>query len=121
VAQLYPQALGSISVTFYDSLVYGGGNSNPPPHAGRQVCYDLMQIRGRPNTKHRPQQFLHILHLYSLPRIHELVESTLYITIDGQLASLSWNKAPIWGLRPDFYYCQTIAGFLCEALSLTRR
>jgi hypothetical protein len=27
-------------------------------------------------------------------------------------ASLSWNKAPIWGLRPDLYYCQTVAGLL---------
>jgi hypothetical protein len=35
-----------------------------------------------------------------------------YITTDGQSASLSWNKAPIWGFRPDFYYCQTIAGLL---------
>jgi hypothetical protein len=26
-----------------------------------------------------------------------------------QSASLSWNKAPIWGLRPEFYYCQTVA------------
>jgi hypothetical protein len=25
---------------------------------------------------------------------------------------VSWNKAPIWGLRPDFYYCQTVAGLL---------
>jgi hypothetical protein len=22
-----------------------------------------------------------------------------------------WNKAPIWGLRPNFYNCQTVAGF----------
>jgi hypothetical protein len=35
-----------------------------------------------------------------------------YITTDGQSASLSWNKAPIWGLRPDLYYCLTVAGFL---------
>jgi hypothetical protein len=35
-----------------------------------------------------------------------------YVTTDGQSASLSWNKAPIWGLRPDLYYCQTVAGFL---------
>jgi hypothetical protein len=41
-----------------------------------------------------------------------LLESESYITTDGQSASLSWNKAPIWGLRPDFYYCQTVAGFL---------
>jgi hypothetical protein len=39
-------------------------------------------------------------------------ESDSYITTDGQSASLSWNKAPIWGLRPDFYYCQTVAGLL---------
>jgi hypothetical protein len=39
-------------------------------------------------------------------------ESESYITTDGQSASLSWNKAPIWGLRPDFYYCQTVAGLL---------
>jgi hypothetical protein len=31
--------------------------------------------------------------------------SLSYVTTDGQSASLSWNKAPIWGLRPDFYYC----------------
>jgi hypothetical protein len=31
---------------------------------------------------------------------------------DGQSASLSWNKAPIWGLRLEFYYCQTVAGWL---------
>jgi hypothetical protein len=29
-----------------------------------------------------------------------------------QSASLSWNKAPIWGLRPELYYCQTVAGLL---------
>jgi hypothetical protein len=34
------------------------------------------------------------------------------VTTDGQSASLSWNKAPIWDLRPDFYYCQTVAGLL---------
>jgi hypothetical protein len=39
-------------------------------------------------------------------------ESESYNTTDGQSASLSWNKAPIWGLRPDFYYCQTVAGLL---------
>jgi hypothetical protein len=35
-----------------------------------------------------------------------------YITTDGESVTLSWNKAPIWGLRPDFYYCQTGAGLL---------
>jgi hypothetical protein len=27
-----------------------------------------------------------------------------YITTDGQSASLSWNKASIWGLRSSLYY-----------------
>jgi hypothetical protein len=31
---------------------------------------------------------------------------------DGQSASLSWCQAPIGGPRPDFYYCQTVAGLL---------
>jgi hypothetical protein len=35
-------------------------------------------------------------------------QSQSYITTDGQSASLSWNKAPIWGLRPDLYYCQPV-------------
>jgi hypothetical protein len=48
-------------------------------------------------------------------------ESESYITTDGQSASLSWNKAPVWGLRPDFYYCQKVAGlFVWSVLSLTR-
>jgi hypothetical protein len=45
-------------------------------------------------------------------------ESVTYGTTDGQSASLSWNKAPIWGLRPDFYYFQTAACLLMwDALS----
>jgi hypothetical protein len=39
-------------------------------------------------------------------------ESESYVTTDGQPASLSCNKAPIWGLRPDLYYCLTVAGLL---------
>jgi hypothetical protein len=33
-----------------------------------------------------------------------LNESESYVTTDGQLASLSWHKAPIRGLRPDFFF-----------------
>jgi hypothetical protein len=40
------------------------------------------------------------------------LRSQSYITTDGQPASLSWNKAPIRGLRPDLYYCLTVAGLL---------
>jgi hypothetical protein len=34
------------------------------------------------------------------------------LTTDGQSASLSWNEAPIWDLRPDLYYRWTVAGLL---------
>jgi hypothetical protein len=40
------------------------------------------------------------------------IESESYVTADGQPASLSWNKASMWGLRPDLYYCLTVAGLL---------
>jgi hypothetical protein len=39
-------------------------------------------------------------------------QSQSYVTTDGQPTSLSWNKAPIWGLRPDLDYCLTVAGLL---------
>jgi hypothetical protein len=38
-------------------------------------------------------------------------ESESYVTTDGQPASLSWNKAPMWGLRSDLYY-------LCDSYGL---
>jgi hypothetical protein len=40
------------------------------------------------------------------------LEPESYIKTHGQSESQSWNKAPIWGLRPDFYYCQTLTNFL---------
>jgi hypothetical protein len=33
-----------------------------------------------------------------------------YVTTNGHSASLSWNKAFIWGLQPDIYSYQTLAG-----------
>jgi hypothetical protein len=47
-------------------------------------------------------------------------ESESYITTDDQSASLSWNKAPIWGLRPDIYLSLTITAMFLWASSLTR-
>jgi hypothetical protein len=35
----------------------------------------------------------------------------LRLTVSRPL-SLSWNKAPIWALRSDLYYFQTVAGLL---------
>jgi hypothetical protein len=48
-------------------------------------------------------------------RLHTLEcqsESESYVTTDGQPASLSWNRAPIWGLRPDLYYYLTVEDLL---------
>jgi hypothetical protein len=39
-------------------------------------------------------------------------KSQSYVTTNGQSASLFWCQAPIWGLRLDFYDCQTVAGVL---------
>jgi hypothetical protein len=51
---------------------------------------------------------------YSTPSPHgfSLSESESYVTTNGQPASLSWNKAPSWGLRPDLHCCLTVAGLL---------
>jgi hypothetical protein len=52
--------------------------------------------------------------------LHDLtrVESESYVTTDGQSASLSWNKAPIWGLRPDFLFLSDSCGFVDVGRSL---
>jgi hypothetical protein len=47
-------------------------------------------------------------------RTHSNVES--YITTDGQSTDLFCNKAHIWDLWPDVYYCQTVAGLLMYCL-----
>jgi hypothetical protein len=39
-------------------------------------------------------------------------ESEPYVTTDGQSTSLSWNIAPIWGVRPDFFCRRTVVGLL---------
>jgi hypothetical protein len=38
------------------------------------------------------------------PWVESQCESVSYVRTDGQSVSLSWIKAPIWGLRPDIYY-----------------
>jgi hypothetical protein len=44
--------------------------------------------------------------------MNAVYQSQSYVATDGQSASLSWRQAPIWDLRTDFYYCQTIASML---------
>jgi hypothetical protein len=47
--------------------------------------------------------------MYSI--LLKIPKSSVYVMNNGQLDSLSWYQAPIWDLRPDFYYCWT-AGLL---------
>jgi hypothetical protein len=47
-------------------------------------------------------------------------ESKSYVTTDSQSASLSWNKAPIWGLRPDVLLLSDSCRFVDVGCSLWR-
>jgi hypothetical protein len=48
--------------------------------------------------------------------------SECYVTTEAQPAIRSRNKAPIWGLRSDLYYCLTVSGLLIwGALSNERK
>jgi hypothetical protein len=55
---------------------------------------------------------------YSTPPPQVRIKVMLRPTVSS--ASLSWNKAPIRGLRPDLYYCQTVAGLLMWGALLLR-
>jgi hypothetical protein len=84
----------------------------PRQHSGTRDRNLLSQIRVFP--------FGRLLRLSGLggirPRLHtgytDWTQSQSYGRTDVQSASLSWNKAPIWGLRPDLNYCWTVAGLL---------
>jgi hypothetical protein len=51
-------------------------------------------------------------------KLHVKVKVMLRPTV--QSASLSWNKAPIWSLRPDLITVRQLQACWCEALCLTR-
>jgi hypothetical protein len=81
------------------------------PAVTTNICYTIADIHNSHCTS------LGTLEL----NLSKQSQSQNYVTTDGQSASVSWNIAPIWGLRPDFCYCQTLAGLLMRsALSLTR-
>jgi hypothetical protein len=55
---------------------------------------------------------------YAIPVLVAVSES--YITTDSQSASLSWNKAPTWGLQPDFLLLSDSCEFADVGCSLWR-
>jgi hypothetical protein len=40
------------------------------------------------------------------------VQNQNYVTSNGQPANLFWCQAPIWGVRPHYYYSQIVVGLL---------
>jgi hypothetical protein len=89
-------------------------NLSVEPHVGLMTCYLLLfdsyglVFVARPLWREDGSVFC--ICCWPLPWPES--ESESYVTTDGQSASLSWNKAPIWGSRSDLYYCQTVAGLL---------
>jgi hypothetical protein len=78
-------------------------------------CHSLFLYLQSPLTHLRPSSpsILASCHLWNSTKFRlNSSESESYATTDGQSASLSWNKAPIWGLRTDMYYPLTITVLL---------
>jgi hypothetical protein len=50
--------------------------------------------------------------LYNRIYMEKILRSQIYVTTNGQSVSLSWRQAPIWDLRPIFFFCLTVAGLL---------
>jgi hypothetical protein len=76
-----PQALGSLFVASYDSQGYGGG-IRPRLHNLEGKSAMPWRINSRSiEYKKPPQQCHHFLRSYSLPRRHELLESSLLLRL----------------------------------------
>jgi hypothetical protein len=82
------------------------------------VFWDVAPCRSFVNRRFGGTYSLHLHGRKIRGQGTSVTQSQSYITTDGQSASLSWNKAPNWGLRPDLCYCQRVAGsFMWGALS----
>jgi hypothetical protein len=66
----------------------------------RVLTVDILQLHALKSSLHR------------LPYRTKSVRVKLMLRPTVRSASPSWNKARIWGLRTDLYYCQTVAGLL---------
>jgi hypothetical protein len=80
-----------------------------------KYVYNLFQFYGRDSLVGIPTM---LRTRWPMNQPSSRVES--YVTTDGQSASLSGNKAPIWGLQPDFITVGQLRVCWCGALSLRR-
>jgi hypothetical protein len=53
--------------------------------------------------------------------LYESNQRQIYVTTDGQSASLSLCQAPIWGPRPDICYYETVSGLLMWCVLFNER
>jgi hypothetical protein len=79
----------------------------------------LLAISCSITLERRPSRTRHNLQSYSLSTTY--IQSQSYVTTDSLSVSLSWNKPPIWGLRPDFLLLSDNCGFADVGCSLGRK
>jgi hypothetical protein len=141
-----PYGWRSKNQSFYDIRTYGQSASRPvclgfkhPTGAYEQIFITVRQLRvcwcGALSDERKSLPFT--IAAGPRQRSHSWVwvprDSWPYFTVSNwikskvllrprvQPASLSRNKVPICGFRPDLYYCQTVAGlFMWGALSYER-
>jgi hypothetical protein len=104
----------SQSVLYYDRRSVGQSFLVSSSDLGLMTRFVLLSHNcgfvdmGRPLWREDGSVFYNVQYtIYFTVSLFQLVELS-YITTDVQSASLSWYQAPIWGLWPDFSYCQTI-------------
>jgi hypothetical protein len=68
------------------------------------ITLSTMRIHGAPKVFVTTFAYYYYCLIRKSPHLEVISnESESYVTTDSQSASLSWNKSPIWGLRPDVY------------------
>jgi hypothetical protein len=82
------------------------------------TCQYLLLSPHEPNREHR---FLQFFYFNMRIRCRGKSESESYVTTDGQSASLSWNKEPIWCLQIYFITVSHLRVCWCGAFSLKKR
>jgi hypothetical protein len=107
------------SLSFSWQRIYNKGTTTVSLNYTLQILHTKSSLLSRPYRTELSTElcttplhdgFVSLIHGFSTTI--DFSESESNVTTDVQSASLSWNKTPIWGLRPNFYFCQTVAGLL---------
>jgi hypothetical protein len=98
---VYDSVLINISASFCHSYVAITTMAPSPTHVIRRQQHFLLSLLLH-TLEDMPNYGIFWVHINPL-MIESESEPESYVTTDTQSASFSWNKAPIWGLRPDIY------------------